>query len=155
MGIEIERKFLVVNDNWKTSVESSASLKQGYLATQPLATIRVRIAEGRAQLNIKGATSGISRAEYEYDIPPRDAEEILDQMADGAVIEKQRFKVRCGGHLWDLDVFRGDNEGLVIAEVELASEDEPFEMPDWAGDEVSGDARYYNASLVNKPYNTW
>jgi len=155
MAIEIERKFLVINNNWKAHVVSSASLKQAYLATQPKVTIRVRIADGIAQLNIKGATSGISRSEYEYDIPPADAEEMLSQMTDGTVIEKQRFKVRCGEHVWDLDVFHGDNQGLVVAEVELASEDAPFEMPDWAGDEVSGDTRYYNASLITHPYNTW
>ena len=155
MPTEIERKFLVVNDNWKAGVESRADLKQGYLASQPNATVRVRIAEGRAQLNIKGPTRGISRSEYEYEIPSREAEEILEQLADGAVIEKERFKVRCGGHVWDLDVFKGDNAGLVIAEVELANEEESFEMPDWAGSEVSGDARYYNASLVKNPYSRW
>jgi adenylate cyclase len=155
MPIEIERKFLVVNDNWKAQVESRASLKQGYLASQSNATIRVRVADGRAQLNIKGPTRGISRLEYEYDIPPRDAEEILDRLAEGAVIEKERYKVRCGGHVWDLDVFQGDNAGLVVAEVELASEAEHFEMPDWAGEEVSGDARYYNASLVKHPFTCW
>lgn len=155
MPTEIERKFLVVNDNWKAGVESRADLKQGYLASQPNATVRVRIAEGRAQLNIKGPTRGISRSEYEYEIPAREAEEILERLAEGAVIEKERFRVRCGGHVWDLDVFKGDNAGLVIAEVELASEEESFEMPDWAGGEVSGDARYYNASLVKNPYCRW
>lgn len=155
MAIEIERKFLVINDSWKAHVESSAKLKQGYLATASNATVRLRIAKGGAQLNIKGATVGISRAEYEYEIPREDAEEMLGRMTLGAVIEKTRFKVRCGDHLWDLDLFGGENAGLIMAEVELAEEDEAFAMPDWAGQEVTGDARYYNASLTGKPYTTW
>ena len=130
-------------------------MKQGYLATVDKASIRVRVADGRAHLNIKSATLGIRRSEYEYEIPLQDGEEMLTNLANGSVIDKVRYKVRCGDHLWELDVFHGDNAGLVVAEIELASEDEPFEMPEWAGDEVSGDARYYNSCLVKHPFCDW
>jgi adenylate cyclase len=155
MGLEIERKFLVVNDSWKMSVESESRLIQGYLSTEKNATIRVRVKGDRAYLTIKGATTGIKRSEYEYEIPVKDAEEMLQNNSLGAVISKQRYKVRCGEHVWDLDLFHGDNEGLVMAEVELSTEDEQFELPDWAGMEVSDDVRYYNANLVENPYRRW
>jgi adenylate cyclase len=155
MGLEIERKFLVVNDNWKAHVARESRLQQGYLSTDKTATIRVRVKDDRAFLTIKGETVGIKRSEFEYEIPLNDAEEMLQNNIQGAVISKVRYKVRCGEHLWDLDVFLGDNEGLVMAEVELAGEDEPFEMPDWAGMEVSDDARYYNANLVAHPFRRW
>jgi adenylate cyclase len=155
MALEIERKFLVVNEGWRSQIESEASLKQGYLAAQSKLTVRVRIADDYAQLNIKGPTTGFTRSEYEYQIPARDAEEMLDNLATGGVIEKIRYRVRCGGHVWDLDVFKGDNLGLILAEVELTAEDEDFEMPDWVGDEVSDDPRYYNAALASKPYTAW
>jgi adenylate cyclase len=155
MGLEIERKFLVVNDSWKTSVESESRLIQGYLSTESNATIRVRVKGDRAFLTIKGTTTGIKRSEYEYEIPVEDAKELLQNNTQGAVISKERYKVRCGEHLWDLDIFHGDNEGLMMAEVELSTEDEQFEMPDWAGMEVSDDARYYNANLVENPYRRW
>jgi adenylate cyclase len=155
MALEIERKYLVINDNWKSAVEAETALKQGYLTAQPDLAIRVRIDGAQAQLNIKSATSGISRSEYEYAIPRQDAEEILDSLVTGTVIDKTRYKVRSGEHLWDLDVFHGDNEGLVVAEVELQREDEPFEMPDWVGQEVSDDPRYYNANLIRHPYRDW
>ena len=155
MAIEIERKYLVINDKWKDSVESESAMKQGYLATVDNASIRVRVANGKAFLNIKSATLGIKRSEYEYQIPLQDGEEMLANLTSGAVIDKVRYKVRCGDHLWDLDLFHGDNEGLVVAEVELDAEDEGFEIPEWAGAEVSGDAKYYNASLVKHPYCDW
>ncbi len=155
MGLEIERKFLVVNDSWKMSVESESRLIQGYLSTEKNATIRVRVKGDCAYLTIKGATTGIKRSEYEYEIPVKDAEEMLQNNSLGAVISKQRYKVRCGEHVWDLDLFHGDNEGLVMAEVELSTEDEQFELPDWAGMEVSDDVRYYNANLVENPYRRW
>jgi len=155
MGVEIERKFLVVGDAWKEHVISEAVIRQGYLASSPELTIRVRLADGRAWLNIKGATVGISRREYEYEIPPGDAEEMLDSLTRGAVIDKIRYQVKCGGHVWDLDLFRGENLGLILAEVELAEEHEAFERPEWAGREVSTDARYYNANLARYPYGNW
>lgn len=155
MAVEIERKFLVVNDSWKAQVESESTLKQGYLSAEKSLSIRVRIAKGRAQLTIKGTTSGISRSEYEYEIPQQDAQEMMDNLVSGSVIDKTRYKVRCGDHLWDLDLFHGDNQGLIMAEVELASEEEAFQMPDWAGQEVSDDPRYYNANLITHPYCDW
>ncbi len=155
MGLEIERKFLVVNDGWRSSVESEAVLKQGYLTAQKDLAIRVRIDGDQSQLNIKGGTAGIKRSEYEYAIPRQDAEEILAHLVSGSLIDKTRYRVRCGDHLWDLDVFHGENEGLVMAEIELEREDEPFEMPDWAGDEVSDDPRYFNANLITHPYRDW
>ncbi|MDJ0807277.1 MAG: CYTH domain-containing protein [Gammaproteobacteria bacterium] len=155
MAVEIERKYLVINDKWKSFVESESVMQQAYLATLPNASIRVRIANGQAHLNIKSATLGIRRSEYEYEIPRRDAEEMLANLTSGSVIDKVRYKVRCGDHLWDLDQFRGDNAGLVVAEVELLSEGEVFELPEWVGEEVSSDPKYYNASLVKHPYCDW
>jgi adenylate cyclase len=155
MPVEIERKFLVTDDSWKAAVESQAVMKQGYLATTENVSIRVRVAKGRAHLNIKSATLGISRSEYEYEIPLQDGEVMLQSLASGSVIDKVRHYLRVGQHLWELDVFHGDNAGLVVAEVELNSEDEEFEMPDWVGDEVSGDPKYYNASLVRHPFCKW
>lgn len=155
MAVEIERKFLVINDNWRSNVESESSLKQGYLTAEAGLAIRVRISGGKAELNIKGGTAGIRRSEYEYEIPLQDAEEILANLTSGSVIDKTRYKVRCGDHLWDLDVFHGDNDGLVMAEVELSSESEAFAQPDWTGEEVSDDSRYFNASLISHPYCDW
>jgi len=155
MALEIERKFLVVSDDWQAQVEGESVIKQGYLANRPGATVRVRVAGERAWLNIKGATLGICRSEYEYEIPLVDAEEMLATLVSGAIIHKVRYRVRCGVHLWDLDVFAGENQGLCLAEVELADEHESFERPVWAGREVSAEPRYYNASLIEHPYSTW
>ncbi|MCG7873228.1 MAG: CYTH domain-containing protein [Candidatus Thiodiazotropha lotti] len=155
MALEIERKFLVINDKWKDSVISEAVIKQGYLATTDHATVRVRVDGDEANINIKGRTVGISRREYEYPIPLEEAEELLKHLVSGAAIDKVRYKVRCGDHIWDLDLFHGANQGLVMAEVELSREDEAFVMPEWAGEEVSGDTRYYNANLVKHPFCEW
>ncbi|WP_241087384.1 CYTH domain-containing protein [Candidatus Vondammii sp. HM_W22] len=155
MGIEIERKFLVKNDQWRKSVVSDAVMKQGYVANQTNASVRVRIANGKAHLNIKSSTIGIKRAEFEYEIPLEEAEEILAQIAEQPFIDKTRYKVKCGEHIWELDIFEGANRGLIVAEIELNSEDEAFELPEWVGDEVSGDPKYYNVSLVNHPFNQW
>ena len=155
MAVEIERKYLVVNDKWKSFIESESIMKQGYLATVDNASIRIRVANGKAFLNIKSATLGIRRSEFEYEIPLQDGDEMLDNLISGSVIDKVRYKVRCGAHIWDLDLFHGDNEGLIVAEVELDSEDEVFEIPEWVGAEVSGDPKYYNASLVKHPYCDW
>ncbi|MES9831248.1 MAG: CYTH domain-containing protein [Candidatus Thiodiazotropha sp. LLP2] len=155
MALEIERKFLVINEKWKDSVVSHAVLKQGYLATTTKASVRVRVDGDQANINVKGSTVGISRREYEYPIPMEEAEELLDHLVTGAAIDKVRYKVKCGDHIWDLDLFQGANKGLVVAEVELSDEEESFEMPAWAGEEVSGDTRYYNASLVKHPFSDW
>jgi adenylate cyclase len=155
MGLEIERKFLVINDLWRESVISHSRLQQGYLANQPNASVRVRVADDCAYLNVKSTTIGISRLEFEYEIPLQDAREMLAQIAEKPFIDKIRYRVRCGEHIWDLDLFEGENQGLVVAEVELESEDQTFEMPLWAGEEVSADTRYYNVNLIKHPYSRW
>jgi adenylate cyclase len=144
---EIERKFLVTGDGWKALAESSSLLRQGYLSSNAKATVRVRSWDDeRAALTLKGRASGMTRAEYEYDIPMDDAREMLD-MAQPHVLEKRRHLVPFGGLTWEVDVFEGRHEGLVIAEVELTSEQQAVELPAWVGTEVTDDDRYYNASL--------
>lgn len=155
MATEIERKFLVTGDSWRDAVESQEHVMQGYLCNGTNATVRVRVKGDAAYLTIKGMMSGISRTEYEYNIPVADAEAMLKDLAVSPPIDKTRYRVRCGVHLWELDVFAGENAGLVMAELELASEDEPFQLPDWAGDEVSDDLRYYNVNLSRHPYKRW
>ncbi len=154
MGIEIERKFLVEGDGWKAAIGDGLECRQGYLATGPEKTVRVRIIGEQAFLTIKGATSGISRSEFEYGIPVADAIELLKLCGD-AVVEKTRYSITHGGMVWELDVFSGANEGLVMAEIELESEAQPFDLPDWAGQEVSGAPRYYNACLARNPFTKW
>ena len=155
MALEIERKYLVVNDKWRDRIISESEMKQGYLANVPNASVRVRVSGTKARLTVKGRSKGISRSEYEYSIPLQDAQEILNNNVAGAVIEKVRYKVKCGDHVWDLDIFAGANQGLIMAEVELGSEEEAFKMPEWVGEEVSSDSRYYNASLSTHPYCDW
>jgi adenylate cyclase len=155
MALEIERKYLVINDSWRKRIESQAHIMQGYLANNDKSAVRVRVKGDAAYLTIKGATAGISRTEYEYRIPVADAEAMLRELAVFPPIDKVRYRVRSGGHVWDLDLFAGENEGLVIAEVELGAEDEAFELPDWAGDEVSDDPRYYNVNLARSPFKRW
>ncbi len=155
MGIEIERKFLVINDNWRNSVTKSSHYTQGYFATNDECSIRIRISDDKAELNIKSATLGISRSEYNYSIPMVDAEEILNKLCIRPLIEKTRFHVEHENHLWEIDEFTGENEGLVVAEIELDSADTTFSKPEWAGDEVSDDVRYYNVCLVKNPFTTW
>lgn len=147
MAQEIERKFLVTGDSWKALVESSSLLRQGYLSSNAKATVRVRSWDDeRAALTLKGKASGMTRAEYEYDIPMDDAREMLE-MAQPHVLEKRRHLVPFGGLTWEVDVFEGRHDGLVIAEVELTSEQQVVDLPDWVGTEVTDDNRYYNASL--------
>ena len=155
MSVEIERKFLVKNDSWRSHIVSRAHVMQGYLAAEATAAVRVRVKGDAAFLTIKGATSGVSRSEYEYRIPVEDAQAMLRELAVSTVIEKTRYRVKSGRHTWDLDLFAGQNEGLVMAEVELDSEQEAFELPEWAGEEVSGDSRYYNSYLAQHPFKYW
>ncbi len=155
MGTEIERKFLVVSDHWREAALSATRYRQGYLSSQPNASVRVRVGAGRAFLNVKSAQLGIRRHEFEYEIPLQDAEEMLACLAEQPCIDKVRHRVRQGAHIWEVDVFGGANAGLVVAEVELQSEDEPFELPDWAGQEVSHDPRYLNVNLVHHPFRDW
>lgn len=153
MPTEIERKFLLQSppiDQWGEGVK----MRQGYLARGEHATARVRVAGTRGRLTIKGPTVGISRAEFEYEIPCSEAEELLT-LCEGGLIEKRRWRVPYQGHVWEVDVFEGENSGLLIAEIELSAEDETFERPDWIGAEVSGDPRYFNGYLSRHPYQTW
>ncbi len=155
MGVEIERKFLVARETWRASVEGETRILQGYLAEGQRSTVRARIRGDAAYLTIKGATSGISRLEFEYPIPVADAEILLRELAVSPLIEKVRYRVRCGHHVWDLDVFSGANAGLVLAEIELDAENAAFERPDWVGEEVSVDPRYFNVNLARHPYSRW
>jgi adenylate cyclase len=156
VGVEIERKFLV-SDPAVVAGIAGIRICQGYLSLDPERTVRVRLAGTRAFITIKGlsSASGTTRAEYEYEIPVNEAEELLEAMILGPVIEKTRYRRTVGRLVWEVDVFVGENEGLVIAEVELPSEGAALILPDWIGEEVTGDPRYYNASLVMHPYSEW
>lgn len=150
MGCEIERKFLVEGDAWRVQSVDSRRLRQGYLAIEDGVTVRVRCDGEKGFVTIKGATSGISRPEFEYVIPREDAEELL-LLCRGRTVEKMRHRIPAGNRTWEVDEFSGANSGLVMAEIELADENEAFERPAWLGHEVSGDARYYNANLALRP----
>ncbi|MBJ7310962.1 CYTH domain-containing protein [Rugamonas sp. CCM 8940] len=154
MGVEIERKFLLRGDAWK-GLGEPVLLRQGYLSSQRERVVRVRIENGQAMLTIKGANVGASRGEWEYPIPLADAEQLLDGLCERPLIEKYRRRIEFAGNVWEVDEFLGANDGLVVAEIELSSEDQLFERPDWIGDEVSDDARYFNANLIRKPYSLW
>ena len=155
MGVEIERKFLVVDDSWRDSASVGMRYRQGYLSTDPRSSVRVRVCGEKAWLNIKGAAVGMTRSEYEYEIPPADAHAILEELCVKPLIEKTRFIVEHDGRAWEVDVFDGDNAGLVVAELELESVRDEFTLPAWAGEDVSGDVRYYNQRLVEHPYSRW
>lgn len=149
MGQEIERKFLVVSDKWSQLVKPLCEeFRQGYLVSTPEKTIRVRITPKTAFLTIKGKSTGISRSEFEYEIPISEAIELLEQFSISE-LRKVRYKVKHDKHLWEVDEFLGKHKGLVLAEIELKDEDEPFSIPDWVGQEVSGDERYYNSYLAD------
>ena len=155
MGIEIERKFLLRNDAWRAEADDGTRMRQGYFAGPRRASIRVRVEGESANLNIKSAELGIRRLEFEYPMPLAEAEEMLDSLCEKPLVEKTRYHVRHAGAVWEVDVFTGENAGLVVAEIELSSEDADFEKPEWLGDEVSHDPRYYNVSLVTHPYCDW
>lgn len=151
---EIERKFLVDRERW-TPKDDGAHLVQGYLSSHPERVVRVRVAGDSAKLTIKGLTTGVSREEIEYDLLIADARTILATMCERPLIDKHRYVEIVGGKTWEIDVFHGDNDGLVVAEIELSAEDEIFERPPWLGEEVSHDPRYFNASLLRAPFTTW
>lgn len=157
MGTEIEKKFLLRNDSWRQTAHKQVRYRQGYLRTgrDSACSVRVRIDGDNARLNIKSATLGTTRTEFEFPIPIEDGKAILDQLCARPFVEKTRYYVNHAGHLWEIDVFEGDNAGLVVAEIELTRADEPFARPDWLGEEVSHDPRYYNVSLVTHPYKDW
>ncbi len=154
MGQEIERKFLVAGTAWKAGV-TGLPFRQGYLSSARERIVRVRTEGDRGRLTIKGPGVALVRPEFEYDIPVADATLMLDTLCEQPLIEKVRYHVTVGRHVWDIDEFRGLNQGLVVAEIELASPDEAFERPAWLGREVTPDTRYLNASLIHRPYCTW
>lgn len=149
MPVEIERKFLVTSHAWRAGARATP-IRQGYLAHEG-ATVRIRIADGDAFITVKGKTEGIARAEFEYPIPVEDAQVMLETLCARPLIEKTRYAVEYAGRVWTVDVFEGENDGLVMAEVELEGADAHVELPDWVGEEVTTDPRYRNSSLVNAP----
>ena len=155
MATEIEHKFLLRDERWRTQVERSVRLRQGYLTSDARCSVRVRVAEDQGFLNLKSGTLGIQRSEYEYPIPLAEAEEILDALCEKPLLEKTRHYLHFGNHLWEIDEFAGDNAGLIVAEIELSRVDEPFARPDWLGEEVSHDIRYDNSQLARHPYRNW
>lgn len=154
MGMEIERKYLMASDGWRGLAEG-ADYRQGYLSMVKERTVRVRTIADRGFLTIKGISTGASRREYEYEIPAEEAHEMLDELCERPLIEKRRFEISHAGLIWEIDEFSGDNAGLIIAEVELESEDQLIDIPSWIGEEVTGDPRYFNSSLVANPFSTW
>lgn len=155
MGVEIERKFLVRNRDWFARIYSSARIRQGYLVNEREVSVRVRSIGNEAWLTIKGSARGLSRPEFEYQIPRSDAEQMLASLCQRPLIEKTRYWLHHGQHTWEIDVFEGDNAGLVVAEVELSDPAEDVDLPAWVGKDVSDDPRYLNASLVRRPYRQW
>ena len=155
MGIEIERKFLVNGGKWKLFAKPAGHhYRQGYLLTDPLKTIRVRLTSSNGFLTIKGLSVGATRSEFEYEIPFDEAKELLDNFSTSE-LQKIRYKILFDDKIWEVDEFLGDNAGLIVAEIELSSEDEIFSTPDWVYKEVTGDEKYYNSNLTTNPYNSW
>ena len=154
MGVEIERKFLVRGTDWKRGL-SGTQYRQGYLSSDPDCTVRVRLADERGYLTIKGASLGASRLEFEYPIPAEEAVQMLERLCSKQLIEKIRYRVPYAGMVWDVDEFFGDNRGLLLAEIELEYESQVIELPPWIGQEVTGDHRYYNACLAAHPISNW
>ena len=154
MGVEIERKFLLTGDGWRLLAEP-VLLRQGYLCSDPVRTVRVRIEGDAGVLTIKSKSTGATRGEWEYPIPLAEAEELLDRLCERPLVEKYRRRIPHAGFTWEVDEFLGENAGLVVAEIELPSEDAQFDKPDWIGQEVTGDKRYYNSSLIRFPYSQW
>ncbi|MGB0218233.1 MAG: CYTH domain-containing protein [Sinimarinibacterium flocculans] len=155
MALEIERKFLVVGDDWRAQVSRAARMRQGYLSREAgRASVRVRVEDDRATLNIKAAVVGSARAEYEYAIPVGEARELLETLCVGR-LEKIRHYIERDGIVWEVDEFTGDNAGLIVAEVELSAVDQAFVRPQWLGRELTDDRRYYNHQLALHPYRSW
>ncbi|HDS16532.1 MAG TPA: CYTH domain-containing protein [Proteobacteria bacterium] len=155
MALEIERKFLLQDESWRLQADVGVGLRQGYLSHNEKNSIRVRIGGCRAWLNIKSSTPGTVRHEYEYPLPLAEAEEMLAGLCRSPVIEKRRYHVEYGGFTWEIDVFSGANQGLVVAEIELETVEQDFPRPPWLGAEVSAELRYYNSQLVLYPYCAW
>jgi CYTH domain-containing protein len=154
MGQEIERKFLVRKEVWKNQPKNGQVYRQGYLNSVKERTVRVRIANNKGYLTVKGLSRGATRLEFEYEIPVEDAQKLLD-LCEKPLIEKTRYKIEQGNFVWEVDEFFGENEGLILAEIELESEEQAFSKPDWLAEEVTDDPRYFNANLVQYPYSEW
>lgn len=154
MGVEIERKFLLKNDSWK-GLAKGDTIRQGYLSAEKNRLVRIRIMNQEAFVTIKSTNDGLFRNEWEYSIPYEDATEMLDKLCLRPLIEKNRYRIMHEGMLWEVDEFFGENEGLFVAEIELESVDQTFKLPDWVGEEVTQDARYYNMNLMKNPYQNW
>jgi len=155
MAIEVEHKFLLANASWREQINYSVDYRQGYLSSVANTSVRVRISDTHAWLNIKSAVIGSFRNEYEYEIPLSDADEIISHLCQKPIIEKTRHFVKHDGHTWEIDEFYGDNQGLIVAEIELQTVGEIFSKPAWLGQEVTNDLRYYNNNLVITPYSQW
>lgn len=155
MGTEIERKFLVSPGAWSPDPARGVRFRQGYLSTDPIRVVRVRVAGDAGALTIKGRTEGISRLEFEYPIPVEDATIMLDRLCPRPLVEKRRYRESYADRTWEIDVFEGDNAGLVVAEVELPSPTTPIALPPWVGREVSDDPRYFNSNLARHPFTQW
>ncbi|MDH0351383.1 CYTH domain-containing protein [Aeromonas caviae] len=154
MAKEIERKFLVCSEQWRALAEGTV-YRQGYLSSIKERTVRIRTINDKAFLTIKGITVSATRTEYEYEIPYADCCAMLDELAERPIIEKKRYKIPVGDVVWEIDEFMGVNAGLIVAEVELKSEEQQFDKPEWIGEEVSGDPRYFNSNLVAHPFTEW
>jgi CYTH domain-containing protein len=154
MATEIERKYLVVGDAWRSKAVGTV-FRQGYLSAVKERTVRVRVAGDRGYLTIKGITVGAVRTEFEYEIPRADADQLLDQLCETPLIEKTRYEIETGGLTWEIDEFDGANRGLTVAEVELEDEGQYIALPEWVGEEVTHDPRYFNSNLIAHPFSEW
>ncbi|OGV46014.1 MAG: adenylate cyclase [Lentisphaerae bacterium GWF2_44_16] len=154
MAKEIERKYLLKDDSWRNSATGHLC-SQGYISTDKNCVVRIRVSKGKGYITIKGKLENISRPEYEYEIPLKDAQGFLEKFCGKTLIEKTRYALEYKGHLWEIDEFHGNNSGLILAEIELENEEEKFELPEWAGKDVTDDFRYYNSYLAEKPFTTW
>ncbi|MCX7747870.1 MAG: CYTH domain-containing protein [Clostridia bacterium] len=154
MGKEIERKFRVVSDSYKNNAQGIL-YKQGYLSNASERVVRIRVYNNKGYLTVKAAAVGAVRQEFEYEIPYHDAEEMLNHLCQKPIIEKHRYKIDYCGFTWEVDEFHGENEGLVVAEIELQDENQPFPHPSWLGEEVTHDYRYQNSNLITNPYTKW
>jgi adenylate cyclase len=154
MGLEIEKKFLVKDNSWK-SLATGVLYQQGYLNTEKERTVRVRVIDQQGFLTIKGKSTGATRLEFEYEIPVEEAKEMLFKLCGNSVLEKYRYKIPFDGMIWEVDEFLGKNQGLIVAEVEMKSEDQVFELPKWIGEEVTHETKYFNSQLTQKPFSEW
>jgi len=155
MAIEIERKYLLSNDSWRENISKQVEFQQAYLANNERTSVRIRIEGELANINIKSMTLGRSRSEFEYSIPLADAQELINTLCTQPIVSKTRYWVYYAGKCWEIDEFSADNQGLIVAEIELDTEDESFELPLWVGEEVTHLERYYNMRLRSYPYNQW